>query len=160
MARKLEDDRLQTAQGVQTGLEHLYREARVYREARPAELSVAAPAIRAADLAHRETWFFLGEGEIDARLVVRNIAVDGRRTSVRLEDDMWQALCDIARRHQTSVNRICSLVDKRRGGSSLTAALRAFALRYFRVAARAAEDGAMDRPDANPACAGYQRGPV
>lgn len=155
MARKIDADGLQTAQGAQAGLEYLYRESRAAR------LAAATPAVRAAaDHARPETWYMLGEGAIDARLVVRNIAIDGRRTSVRLEDDMWQALCDIARRHGTSVNNVCSLVDKRRGNSSLTAALRAFALRYYRVAAWAAEGGALVRPDEIPAGAGDQRGPV
>jgi predicted DNA-binding ribbon-helix-helix protein len=134
MARKwgfsVEAERLQAAQGVHASLEYLYREARA------ADLAVAAPAIRAvADLVKRETALLPSDETIDARLMVRNIVVGGRRTSVRLEADMWQALCDIARRHQASVNEICTLVSQRRGGSSLTAALRAFALRYFRIAA-------------------------
>ncbi len=142
-----EADRLQAAQGVQASLEYLYREARA------AELTVAAPAIRAAaDLARRETVLLHGEEAIDARLAVRNIVIGGRRTSVRLEADMWQALCEIARRHGVGVNDICTLVAKRRAGSSLTAALRAFALRYFRVAA-----GAVDQRSAMPAGAGSRQ---
>lgn len=134
MSRKLElsadAGRLQAAQGVHASLEYLYREARA------ADLAVTAPAIRAvADLVKRETALLQSDETIDARLAVRNIVIAGRRTSVRLEADMWQALCDIARRHDASVNDICTLISKRRGGSSLTAALRAFALRYFRIAA-------------------------
>jgi len=128
--------RLQAAQGVQASLEYLYREARA------ADLAVAAPAIRtAAELARRETALLQGEEAIDARLAVRNVVIGGHRTSVRLESDMWQALCEIARRHNAGVNEICTLVARRRGSSSLTAALRVFALRYFRIAAGTAGGG-------------------
>ena len=134
-------DRLQAAQGVQASLEYLYREARA------ADLATAAPAIRAAaDLVRREAALLQGDDAIDARLMVRNIVIGGRRTSVRLEPDMWHGLCEIARRHGASVNEICTLVAKRRRGSSLTAALRVFAFRYFRVAAGALAETSATSP--------------
>jgi len=34
----------------------------------------------------------------EGRLVTRNVMINGRRTSVRLEPAMWEALGDIARR--------------------------------------------------------------
>ncbi len=129
---------------MQASLEYLYREARA------ADLAVAAPAIRAAaDLVRRETALLQSSDAIDARLKVRNIVIGDRRTSVRLETDMWQALCEVAYRHNASVNEICTLVSKRRGGSSLTAALRVFALRYFRVAAGTIE-GRGEQPTQRP----------
>jgi predicted DNA-binding ribbon-helix-helix protein len=151
MARKTElpaeSGRLQAAQGVQASLEYLYREAQA------ADLAVAAPAIRAvAELVRRESALLQSDEAIDARLMVRNIVIAGRRTSVRLEADTWQALCDIARRHATSVNEICTLVARRRAGSSLTAALRACTLRYFRIAAgRIVHDAAGLPPGVRPA---------
>jgi len=158
MSRKTElegdGERLQAAQGLQASLEYLYREAQA------AELAVAAPAIRAvADLVRRETALLRSDETIDARLTVRNVVVDGRRTSVRLEADMWQALCDIAQCHGMRVNEICSLVARRRAHSSLTAALRAFALRYFRNAAGGGQLNAADF--GAPHLAGQaSRGPV
>lgn len=42
-------------------------------------------------------------------LVSRNVTVLGRRTSVRLEPEMWAALRDIAAREKCRIHDICSL---------------------------------------------------
>lgn len=65
----------------------------------------------------------------------RNVTVNGRRTSMRLEREMWEALREICRREDMTVHELCSLIDDRRGLSSLTAATRVFILMYFRAAA-------------------------
>jgi predicted DNA-binding ribbon-helix-helix protein len=73
-------------------------------------------------------------------LVGRNIKVLGRRTSVRLEQEMWNALREIARREQCNVHDMCSLIQLRKNpGTSLTAALRVFLMLYYKAAAT--EDG-------------------
>jgi predicted DNA-binding ribbon-helix-helix protein len=73
-------------------------------------------------------------------LVSRNISILNRRTSVRLEPEIWQALGDIAKREQCNVHLLCSLIAKRkRPENSLTAAIRIFVMLYFRAAAT--EDG-------------------
>lgn len=75
------------------------------------------------------------EHSIKTSLVSRNITVLGRRTSVRLEPEMWNALHDIARREQCTVHEICSLVSIRKVvNSSLTAAIRVFLMLYYRAA--------------------------
>ncbi|WP_225889792.1 ribbon-helix-helix domain-containing protein [Indioceanicola profundi] len=66
--------------------------------------------------------------------VCKNITVSGRRTSVRMEPLQWDSLADICKREMKSVHDIATLVDHRRGDSSLTAALRVFILSYFREA--------------------------
>jgi len=71
-----------------------------------------------------------------------NIVVDGKRTSVRLEPEAWEALHEIARREHVSVHDVCTIVSQRRTRSSLTAALRVFVLGYFRAAAT--ESGHLD----------------
>ena len=72
---------------------------------------------------------------MNSRLLSRNVTVDGRRTSLRLENDVWEALEEICEREDMSVHEVCTLIDQRRKGSSRTAAVRAFILRYFREAA-------------------------
>lgn len=68
-------------------------------------------------------------------LVSRNITVFGRRTSIRLEPEMWTALNDIAVRENCSVHDICSLVFVRKSPlTSLTAAIRVFLMLYFKAA--------------------------
>ncbi len=71
----------------------------------------------------------------DSTLVSRNIVVEGRRTSVRLEQEMWDAIREIAVREGVSIHDICSMVDAERRESSLTAGLRVFIMSYFRTAA-------------------------
>jgi predicted DNA-binding ribbon-helix-helix protein len=68
-------------------------------------------------------------------LVSRNITIFGRRTSIRLEPEMWTALNDIAQRENCSVHDICSLVFVRKSPlTSLTAAIRVFLMLYFKAA--------------------------
>ena len=72
---------------------------------------------------------------MNSRLQSRNVTVDGHRTSLRLEQDVWAALEEVCAREDMSVHEICTLVEQRRKGSSRTAAVRAFILGYFREAA-------------------------
>ena len=64
------------------------------------------------------------------------MVVAGRRTSVRLEPLMWQALREIAEREQRSVNDLVTEIERRQLASSLTAAIRVFVVDYLRAAAR------------------------
>jgi len=69
-------------------------------------------------------------------LLSRNVTIQGHRTSVRLEPDMWEALKDICRRERSTLHEVCTAVAQhRRGGVSLTAAIRVFIMAYFRAAA-------------------------
>jgi predicted DNA-binding ribbon-helix-helix protein len=73
-------------------------------------------------------------------LVSRNITVTGRRTSVRLEPEMWRALKEISSRENCSIHELCSLIGFRKNRrTSLTAAIRVFLMLYFRAATT--EDG-------------------
>ena len=75
------------------------------------------------------------ETAASSTLVSRNVSVSGRRTSLRLEPLMWDALVEIAQRENRHVNELVTLVEQRRTASSLTAAVRVFIVRYFRAAA-------------------------
>ncbi len=68
-------------------------------------------------------------------LINRNVTVGGRRTSLRLEPAMWDALEEICRREEMSQHQLCAKIDERRRASSLTAAIRVFIVNYFRAAA-------------------------
>lgn len=68
-------------------------------------------------------------------LVSRNITVSGRRTSVRLEPQMWQGLNDICRRERASIHEVCTHISLRKDkATSLTAAIRVYIMEYFRAA--------------------------
>ncbi len=51
---------------------------------------------------------------------------------------MWQALEDISARESVAIRDLCSIVDERRRGNNLTAAVRLFIIGYFRIAAMGA----------------------
>jgi len=77
---------------------------------------------------------------LDARrwastLVNRNVTVAGRRTSMRLEPAMWDALQQICLREGKTLNQLVTEIDRQRVESSLTAAIRVYLLQYFSAAA-------------------------
>lgn len=77
-----------------------------------------------------------GEERPRSSLISRNVTVEGRRTSMRLEPAMWDALYEIARREKLNLHQLCSIVAEQKGEeTSLTAAIRVFVMSYFRVAA-------------------------
>lgn len=68
-------------------------------------------------------------------LISRNITVLGKRTSIRLESQMWSSLKEIAEREHCSIHEICSLIaSRRKTGLSLTASIRIFLMLYFKAA--------------------------
>jgi predicted DNA-binding ribbon-helix-helix protein len=77
-------------------------------------------------------------------LVIHNVVVAGRRTSVRLEPVMWEALQEIVRQQETNVNQLVTEIDRRRNSSSLTAAIRVYIVDLYRSAAAAQGDRAAE----------------
>lgn len=67
--------------------------------------------------------------------ICKNVNVGSRRTSIRLEEEMWTAVGELCSREGMTVHELCSLIDKFRGANSLTAALRVFLIVYYRLAA-------------------------
>jgi len=65
---------------------------------------------------------------------VRNIKLAGRRTSLRLEPEFWDALDEIVAREGSTLSALCERIKGRRAASNLTAAVRLYVLRYFRSA--------------------------
>lgn len=70
----------------------------------------------------------------------RNLIIVGRRTTVRLEDEMWAALKDIAEGEGFTVHDLAGRIHRRKkSGQSFTSAIRVFLMLYYRDAARGAE---------------------
>ncbi len=74
-------------------------------------------------------------GDMKAKLVSKNVTINGRRTSLRLERASWEALDDICKCEKLTLHELCSLVDNTPHGSSRTSAVRAFIVSYFRTLA-------------------------
>lgn len=69
-------------------------------------------------------------------LLTRNVRLGSKRTSMRLEPVMWEALEEIARRERIAPDQVVGEVrEARPARTSLTAAVRAYIVDYFRVAA-------------------------
>jgi len=72
---------------------------------------------------------------VKSSLVIRNVVVGGRRTSVRLEPTMWEALSEIARVYRKSLRELVTEIERDRTASSLTAAIRVYIVEFYRAAA-------------------------
>ena len=61
----------------------------------------------------------------------KNVTVNGRRTSMKLEKETWESLADICLRKKMTIHKLCSEIDLRRGRYGLSSAVRLFVLRYY-----------------------------
>lgn len=69
-------------------------------------------------------------------LVSRNITIRQKRTSIRLEGQMWIALKEIAEREKCTIHDICGVIAMQKSSNiTLTAAIRIFIMLYYKVAA-------------------------
>ena len=79
---------------------------------------------------------------IKSRIVRRTLRVNGRRTSVCLEDGFRNALKEIAARQKfCSVSELVSIIDKKRSSPNLSSAIRLFVLDYYRRQSKPGKQG-------------------
>ena len=83
-------------------------------------------------------------------IVQRSIAVNGRKTSISLEDPFWAALKEIAAERQLTLTALVSVIDRERADvGNLSSVLRTFILeRYQSAAASAGSAAASDQKKA------------
>ena len=63
----------------------------------------------------------------------RSLTLNGHRTSVSLEDEFWDAFCEIAADKGKAINRLAAEIDgSRSGDAGLASTIRLFVLRHFR----------------------------
>lgn len=75
-------------------------------------------------------------GEHSNGLISRNVKVSDKRTSIRLERQMWTSFKSIAERENCTIHDLCSLIaSNKKKGISLTASIRIFIMMYFKAAA-------------------------
>jgi len=68
---------------------------------------------------------------------LRNVRIGDRRTSIRLEPEMWEALGEICLSTGKDLNEICTEVYRANAGrSNFTSGLRVFIVEYYRSQAR------------------------
>ncbi|CCG41448.1 ribbon-helix-helix domain-containing protein [Magnetospirillum molischianum] len=61
-------------------------------------------------------------------LICRNVRIDGRRTSVKLEAEFWRALETLSSEVGCSVDELCQTARRRHPDGGLTSAIRVFVL--------------------------------
>jgi predicted DNA-binding ribbon-helix-helix protein len=76
----------------------------------------------------------------------KNIMIGTRRTSISLEDRVWDGLVDVCRREELSIDELCTRVNDKRLASSMSSSLRVFQLTYFRIVIENAERLLRRRP--------------
>ncbi len=74
-----------------------------------------------------------------SRELPHSVRIGDRRTSIRLDDEIWHALQEICAFEGLTMNELCTQIDATRGQRSLVSALRVHAVLYFR---RLSENGA------------------
>ena len=67
-----------------------------------------------------------------SRVMKRSTLVDGRKTSVTLEDEFWTALKEIATTQNVRTPKLISMIDSQRQNNNLSSAIRVYVLGYYR----------------------------
>lgn len=71
--------------------------------------------------------------DLDGGLICRNIYIHGRRTSVKLEIEMWAALAEVATRERITIHELCSRIrENLRPNATLTSQIRSYLVVYYR----------------------------
>ena len=84
--------------------------------------------------------------DLASRLAMRSVTINGRRTTMRLEPNMWNAIRRIAEDQKLSVNQLCSKIDSSRGQMSMTAAVRSYIVSYLSQIPAQSGQGAPTQP--------------
>ena len=65
-------------------------------------------------------------------MILKNVIVNGRRTSMRLEKEVWNALPDSCKEQNISLNTLCSQIEKSKNKRGLSSAMRVYVFIYYR----------------------------
>ena len=71
---------------------------------------------------------------MNAQMVTRNVVVNGKRTTIRLEMAVWDAFDEICMRENLSRHELCTRIENARKGANRAQAVRATIVNYYRVA--------------------------
>ena len=83
-------------------------------------------------------------------VVKHSVHIDGRKTSVSLEDAFWSGLKEIADAQGTTLSAMVAEIDKKREQSNLSSAIRLFVLDQVRNGRRTSViEGGRESPSAS-----------
>jgi predicted DNA-binding ribbon-helix-helix protein len=80
-----------------------------------------------------------GKHAMKSAVIKRSIVVAGRKTSVSLEDEFWNALKEIAGARDATLSDLVALIDAERQHANLSSAIRLFVLGVYRDQVSAGE---------------------
>jgi len=73
-------------------------------------------------------------------VIKRSLFINGRKTSVSLENDFWAGLHEIAKSGKTTAAKLVEEIDRRRNTVNLSSAIRIYVYNYFREEANPAQE--------------------
>ena len=65
-------------------------------------------------------------------LLCKNVIVNGRRTSMRLEKEVWNALSESCKEQNISLNTLCLQIEETKDKRGLSSAMRIYAFNHYR----------------------------
>jgi predicted DNA-binding ribbon-helix-helix protein len=72
-------------------------------------------------------------------IVIKSIVVDGRKTTVGIENAFWMALRDVSKQRGVTLTLLISAINAARKHDSLASAIRLFVLQHYQILADRAE---------------------
>jgi len=72
---------------------------------------------------------------MEGTISIRNVSVSGKRTSLKLEKEIWVAIDDICSIERITVDDLMTKLDSTQGMINRASKIRCFAVSYFRNAA-------------------------
>ena len=66
-------------------------------------------------------------------VIKRSVVINGRKTSVSLENEFWDALRQVAKQSNVTVARLLVEIERSRTTINLSSAIRIFLLNHFRT---------------------------
>ena len=76
-------------------------------------------------------------GVMKSVVIKRSILINGRKTSVSLENEFWEGLREIADRGMISYSTLVEQIDQERDNVNLSSAIRVFVFNHFRSPGKA-----------------------
>ena len=67
----------------------------------------------------------------DSTVIKRSVVINGRKTSVSLEDEFWEGLKKVAADRDLAISEIVQEIDDARTRGNLCSAIRIYVLRYY-----------------------------
>ncbi len=71
---------------------------------------------------------------MNARMLTRNVVIQEKRTTIRLESAVWEALDELCMRERVSRHELCTRIEAKRSGVNRAQAVRAAVVNYYRLA--------------------------